>query len=128
MKTAIRKHLGDFMAICALFVLALGVSGYILSHERFRFPFIQSKPFPVKAEFTTAQAVTPGQGQTVRMAGVRVGDIGGVKLENGRAVVRMDIDQKYRNMIHADASAFLRPKTGLRTCSWSSTRARRRRR
>jgi phospholipid/cholesterol/gamma-HCH transport system substrate-binding protein len=113
-KTAIRKHLGDFLAICALFVLGLGVSGYILSHERFRFPLIQSKPFPVKAEFTTAQAVTPGQGQTVRMAGVRVGDIGGVKLENGRAVVRMDIDQKYRKMIHADASAFLRPKTGLK--------------
>jgi phospholipid/cholesterol/gamma-HCH transport system substrate-binding protein len=113
-KTAIRKHLGDFMAICALFVLALGVTGYILSHERFRFPFIQAAPFPVKAEFTTAQAVTPGQGQTVRVAGVRVGDIGGVHLENGRAVVRMDIEPKYRKMIHADASAFLRPKTGLK--------------
>jgi phospholipid/cholesterol/gamma-HCH transport system substrate-binding protein len=113
-KTAIRKHLGDFLAICGLFVLALGVTGYILSHERFRFPLIQSAPFPVKAEFATAQAVTPGQGQTVRMAGVRVGDIGGVKLENGRAVVRMDIDEKYRKMIHADASAFLRPKTGLK--------------
>jgi len=113
-KTAIRKHLGDFMAICALVVLALGVSGYILSHERFRFPLIQSKPFPVNADFTTAQAVIPGQGQTVRVAGVRVGDIGGVKLQNGHAVVRMDIDQKYRKMIHADASAFLRPKTGLK--------------
>jgi phospholipid/cholesterol/gamma-HCH transport system substrate-binding protein len=113
-KTAIRKHLGDFLAICALFVLGLGVTGYILSHERFRFPLIQSEPFPVKAEFTTAQAVIPGQGQTVRVAGVRVGDIGGVHLEHGRAVVRMDIDQKYKKMIHADASAFLRPKTGLK--------------
>ena len=63
-------------------MLALGVTGYILSHERFRFPLIQSKPFPVEAEFTTAQAVIPGQGQTVRVAGVRVGDIGGVHLKS----------------------------------------------
>ena len=40
MKTAVRKHLGDFMAIIALCVLALGVTeAYILSHERFHFPF-----------------------------------------------------------------------------------------
>ena len=37
-KTAIRKHLGDFLAICALCVLALGVTGYILSHERLPLP------------------------------------------------------------------------------------------
>ena len=96
MKHAIRKHLGDFLAICALFVIALGVAGYILSHERMRFPFIEAAPFPIKAEFTTAQAVTPGQGQTVRVAGVRVGDIGGVKLQNGHAVVTMEIDPKYQ--------------------------------
>jgi phospholipid/cholesterol/gamma-HCH transport system substrate-binding protein len=112
-KTAIRKHLGDFMAIIALCVLALGVTGYILSHERFHFPF-QASPFPVKAEFSTAQAVLPGQGQTVRMAGVRVGDVGGVKLQNGHAVVTMELDKKYRKMVHADASALLRPKTGLK--------------
>jgi phospholipid/cholesterol/gamma-HCH transport system substrate-binding protein len=113
-KTAIRKHLGDFLAICALCVIAIGVAGYILSHERLRFPFIQSAPFPVKAEFSTAQAVTPGQGQTVRVAGVRVGDIGSVHLENGHAVVTMEIDPKYRTLVHQDASALLRPKTGLK--------------
>jgi phospholipid/cholesterol/gamma-HCH transport system substrate-binding protein len=113
-KHAIRKHLGDFLAICALFVIALGVAGYILSHERMRFPFIEAAPFPIKAEFTTAQAVTPGQGQTVRVAGVRVGDIGGVKLQNGHAVVTMELDPKYKKLVHADASALLRPKTGLK--------------
>src|SRR6185312_11324698 len=70
--------------------------------------------FPVNAAFTTAQAVTPGQGQTVRIAGVQVGSIGGVKLENGQAVVRLDIDQKYKHLIHSDATALLRPKTGLK--------------
>ena len=47
MKHAIRKHLGDFLAILGLFVLSIGVAGYILSHERLRFPFISAKPFTV---------------------------------------------------------------------------------
>jgi phospholipid/cholesterol/gamma-HCH transport system substrate-binding protein len=111
---AIRKHLGDFLAILGLVVLSIGVAGFILSHERLRFPFIQSKPFPVNAAFTTAQAVTPGQGQTVRIAGVQVGSIGAVKLADGHAVVRLDINQKYKHLIHQDASALLRPKTGLK--------------
>jgi phospholipid/cholesterol/gamma-HCH transport system substrate-binding protein len=112
-KHAIRKHLGDFLAILGLMALSLGVAGFILSHERLRFPW-QPSPYPVNATFTTAQAVTPGQGQTVRIAGVQVGSIGGVKLQNGNAVVRLDIDPKYHHLIHQDASALLRPKTGLK--------------
>ena len=61
-----------------------------------RFPFIEEKPFELKAEFQTAQAVIAGQGQTVRVAGVRIGDIGDVKLKDGRAIVRMDIDREVR--------------------------------
>jgi phospholipid/cholesterol/gamma-HCH transport system substrate-binding protein len=113
-KHAIRKHLGDFLAILGLFVLSIGVAGYILSHERLRFPFISPTPFTVNAAFTTAQAVTPGQGQTVRIAGVQVGSIGKVSLKDGRAIVRLDIDPKYRHLIHTNASALLRPKTGLK--------------
>jgi phospholipid/cholesterol/gamma-HCH transport system substrate-binding protein len=113
-KHAIRKHLGDFLAILGLFVLSMGVAGYILSHERLRFPFISPAPFTVNAAFTTAQAVTPGQGQTVRIAGVQVGSIGKVSLKDGRAIVRLDIDPKYRHLIHTNASALLRPKTGLK--------------
>ena len=80
MKDAIRKRAGDFTAIIVLMVIALGVGFYILSQERLRFPFIQSAPFKLKAELATAQAVVAGQGQTVRVAGVRIGDIGGVSL------------------------------------------------
>jgi len=113
-RTAIRKHLGDFLAILGLVVIALGIGGYIAVHERLRLPFISGSTFPVNADFTTAQAVTPGQGQTVRIAGVQVGSIGKVGLKNGHAEVRLDIDQKYRHLIHEDASALLRPKTGLK--------------
>src|SRR2546423_7708458 len=114
MKKAIKDHSGDFAAILALLVLAVVVSGYILNHERLRFPFIQSSPFKMNAEFSTAQAVTPGQGQTVRVSGVEVGSIGKVTLKNGIAVVEMDIDSKYKKLIHKDATALLRPRSGLK--------------
>ena len=68
-KRAIKTHLGDFAAIIGLLVLSVVIAGYILNHERLRFPFIQSAPFTINAEFSTAQAVTPGQGQTVRVSG-----------------------------------------------------------
>src|SRR5437588_1698218 len=114
MRRAIKSHLGDFLAILALLILAVVISGYVLSHERLRFPFIESSPFKVNAEFSTAQAVTPGQGQTVRVSGVQIGDIGKVSLKNGIAVVEMDIDQKYKHLVHQDATALLRPRTGLK--------------
>ncbi|HEX8976863.1 MAG TPA: MlaD family protein [Solirubrobacteraceae bacterium] len=114
MKRAIRTHAGDFAAILVLLVLSVVVAGYILTKERLRFPFIQSSPFTLNADFSTAQAVTPGQGQSVRVSGVQIGQIGGVTLKNGIADVQMQIDQKYRGLIHTDASALLRPKTGLK--------------
>jgi phospholipid/cholesterol/gamma-HCH transport system substrate-binding protein len=113
-KRAIRTHASDFAAILVLLVLSVFVAGYILSKERLRFPFVQSSPFTLNAEFQTAQAVTPGQGQTVRVSGVQIGQIGGVTLKNGVADVTMQIDQKYQHLIHTDATALLRPKTGLK--------------
>ena len=41
---AIRKHLKDFLAVIGLILIAGGVSAYILSNQRMRFPIIQDKP------------------------------------------------------------------------------------
>jgi phospholipid/cholesterol/gamma-HCH transport system substrate-binding protein len=112
-KRAIKTHMTDFVAILVLIVLAVVVVGYILHEEGFRFPFIQSSPFTVNAEFSTAQAVTPGQGQTVRVSGVQIGTLSGVSVRNGYAIVQMSIDPKYKHLIHTNATALLRPKTGL---------------
>jgi phospholipid/cholesterol/gamma-HCH transport system substrate-binding protein len=114
MRTAIRKHLGDFIALTMLFAIAVGAAGYILAHQRLRFPLIQDKPMALKADFADAQAVIPGQGQTVRVAGVKIGDIGKVDLKDGHAVVTLEIDKKYKSLLHQDATALLRPKTGLK--------------
>ncbi len=39
-------------------------------------PVIGHESFPLKGEFTTGQAVTPGQGQSVEIAGAKIGEIG----------------------------------------------------
>ena len=91
MKLAIRKHAGHFAAVLGLALVAALVGGYILHNQRFRFPW-EGKPFQLQAAFSTAQAVTPGQGQTVRVSGVRVGDISKVGLKDGHAVVTLELD------------------------------------
>ena len=113
MKRAIKAHLGDFIAILALVVGAVVVSAYVLTHERLRFPLIQTQPIKMNAEFQTAQAFTPGQGQTVRVSGVQVGEVGQVQIKNGVAIVEMDIDDKYKHLIHTNATMLARPRTGL---------------
>ncbi len=67
----------------------------------------------ITAEFSTAQAVTPGQGQAVDIAGIQIGKVASVDLEDGHAVVGMDIEPKYMELIHPDAALLLRPKTNL---------------
>jgi len=113
----IRKYLRDFLAIIFMILVAAGVAGYILSNQRFYLPawvpVVGIDFYEVKAELQTAQAVVPGQGQTVNIAGVKVGDIGSVELEDGRAVGEMKIRRKYAP-IYKDASILLRPKTGLK--------------
>ncbi len=76
-------------------------------------PFVGEEFEHISAEFSTAQAVTPGQGQAVDIAGIQIGKVTAVNLENGHAVVGMDIEPKYMKLIHPDASFLLRPKTGL---------------
>src|SRR5207244_96199 len=92
---AIRKHLSDFVALGVLTAIAIGVTAYIVSQQESRgyFPIVEKPPFELKAEFSDAQAVIPGQGQTVRVAGVEVGKIAKVEPKNGVAVVSMDLDR-----------------------------------
>ncbi len=113
----IREHLRDVVAIAALAVCGLAATVAILSQQAAPFPswvpLLGKDTFELKAEFSTAQAVTPGQGQEVDIAGVDVGDISDVELEDESAVVTMQIEQKYAPLIHSDATLLLRPRTGL---------------
>ena len=117
MKRAIRTHLRDFIGIVVLILAALFTLLVILYNQKAALPSwvpgLGQSFYQVNAKFTTAQAVTPGQGQAIDIAGIQVGKVGAVSLEDGVAVVRMDIDPKYEKLIHTDSTLLLRPKTGL---------------
>lgn len=49
--------------------------------------------YEVSAEFTDATGLTSGD--EVRLAGVRIGKVGGVDVERGTAIVSMNIDERY---------------------------------
>ena len=79
--------------------IAAVVGGYILAHENLKLPgwvpVLGKNYFVLKAEMQTAQALEAGQGQAVTIAGAKIGEIGGVNLHNGVAVVTMKITPKY---------------------------------
>jgi phospholipid/cholesterol/gamma-HCH transport system substrate-binding protein len=116
-KLAIQKHWLDFMAIIGLVVIAALGSIYILDHQRLKLPgwvpLVGKDFFVIKAEMSTAQAVTPGQGQTVNIAGVQVGEISKVELKDGKALVTLRMEPRY-GRVYKDATVLLRPKTGLK--------------
>ena len=117
MRRALRAHLRDVLAILGLILAGLFAVTVILINQRAELPswvpLIGTDNFNLTADFSTAQAVTPGQGQSVDIAGIKVGEVSSVNLENGHAVVGMSIDNKYAPLIHDNASLLLRPKTGL---------------
>ena len=117
MKKAFKDYSSDALAMIVLALIAVFVGGYILSNQRFYLPawvpFVGTEFYTLNAEMQTAQAITPGQGQTVAMAGVPVGEISAVTLKNGRAVVKMSIKAQYADDINKNATILTRPKTGL---------------
>ena len=113
MRRAVREHWKDFAAIVGLILIAGIVSANILSNQRFRFPFSE-QPLRLAAELDNAQAVSAGQGQTVEVAGVKIGRIEDIELRDGRAIVGLGIFPRFKDLVHTDARATLRPRTGLK--------------
>ncbi len=113
----IRRGAVAFTAVVTMIVIAALVGGYILAQEGLTLPgwvpFFGTSYYTIKADFQTGQAVTPGQGQAVTIAGVKVGLISGVDLENGVAVVTMNID-KAESPLYRNATLLLRPKSQLK--------------
>ncbi len=107
----------DTIAIVLLTLVAIVMTLWIFTQQKASLPSwapLVGEDFAhLTADFSNAQAVTPGQGQAVVIAGIQVGKISSVDLEEGHAVVGMDIEPKYLKLIHPDASLLLRPKTNL---------------
>ena len=114
-KRAINRYGKEFAAIVGLAIVGIAVTAYILPQMRFTLPGwvpgIGTDFTEYKVQLATAQSVTPGQGQTVQIAGVDVGEMTKVDLVGGRAVVTVKVDPDHP--LYRDATANLRPKTGL---------------
>ncbi len=114
----IERYRTAFVSIVAMILIALFVGGYILSHERLSLPgwvpVVGKSYFTLKGDFQTGQAITPGQGQAVTIAGAKIGEIASVDLHEGDALVTMNITPKYAAYIYRDATMLLRPKTQLK--------------
>ena len=114
MTDAIRRNLPRFLLLIAFMAVGLGVGAYIVAQQRLRFPLVEEEPISLKAELPTAQAMMPGQGQTVRVSGVQIGEIGDIELEDGRPIVEMKIEPEYEGLVTDEATALMRPKTSLK--------------
>jgi phospholipid/cholesterol/gamma-HCH transport system substrate-binding protein len=112
----IERYRSAFIAVVGMIVLAALVGGYILAHENLKLPgwvpVLGRSYYTLNADFQTAQAVTPGQGQAVTIAGAKIGEIASVNLRQGVAEVSMKITPKYAR-IYRNATLLLRPKTQL---------------
>jgi phospholipid/cholesterol/gamma-HCH transport system substrate-binding protein len=112
----IERYRTAFIAVVTMVIIAAAVGGYILAHENLKLPgwvpVLGRNYYTLKADFQTAQAVTPGQGQAVTIAGAKVGEVASVDLHNGIATVTMKVTPKYARF-YRDATLLLRPKTQL---------------
>jgi len=113
----VRGRRTDTIAIIVLALAGVVMTLFIFTQQKASLPpwlpFVGEEFEHISAQFSTAQAVTPGQGQAVDIAGIQVGKVTSVDLEDGHAVVGMDIEPKYMQLIHPNASLLLRPKTNL---------------
>ncbi|MPY99129.1 MAG: MCE family protein [Actinophytocola sp.] len=100
----------NLVVIAVLVALGSAVGGYFLSNQRFNPPW--ENKYSVYATFDEAPAISPGNGQEVRIAGVSVGDIRSSSVsQDGKAVLELRID--HNHAVYDNAAVVLRPKSPL---------------
>jgi phospholipid/cholesterol/gamma-HCH transport system substrate-binding protein len=113
----VRGRRKDTIAIIVLAIAGIVMMLGIFTQQKASLPawipLVGEEFEEITAEFSTAQAVTAGQGQSVNIAGIEIGKVTSVELEDGHAVVGMDIEPEYMELIHPNAEFLLRPKTNL---------------
>lgn len=113
----IARYRTAFISVVAMIVLAVLTGGYILSQERLSapswVPIIGKSYFKLQGDFSTGEALSPGQGEAVTIAGAKVGEIAGVSQHGSDALVTMNLTPKYARYIYHNATLLLRPKTQL---------------
>lgn len=118
LRDQLARYRRDFLAVVGMIAVALFIGGYILANERVSLPswvpLIGTSNFTLKADFRTAQALMPGQGQAVTIAGAKIGEISSVEVHGGDALVTLELTPSYARYIYRNATMLLRPKTNLK--------------
>src|SRR4051794_29976538 len=108
----LRREAKWVWVILGIMVVAMACALYLLSNQRVANPF--ETTYKLKAEFDNASAVAPGLGAAVNVAGVKVGQISGRELHNGRGVLSLAIDPGKLPHVYRGATARLVPNTPLK--------------
>ena len=112
MKRALHFY-GRYVAAIAFFaVLAAVIGTYILINQRLTLP--TQERYTIYADVSSASGLTPGLGQAVNVAGVRVGQISGSRIVDGRARIAMEIDPDELPRVYDNAVAELVADTPLK--------------
>jgi phospholipid/cholesterol/gamma-HCH transport system substrate-binding protein len=107
------RQYGKFLAVIAvLAVLAIASAVFILTNQRLRTP-LQDR-YTVNVDITSASGLTPGLGQAVNVAGVRVGQISASRLVDGVARISAEVDPHKLPHVYTNAKAALIPNTPLK--------------
>jgi len=112
MSAAMREHLRWAAVIGAFVAVAVAVAGYLLTQQRLQLPFADR--YRLEVVLPSAEGLTADTGQPVSVAGVPVGEVVGVRVRAGRAVVALSLDPERLPRVHADGRAALVPITPLK--------------
>lgn len=108
----IRRYGRYFVILIALAIIGTAAGFFILLNQRLPNPF--QTFYALNAAFPTVDAVQPGLGEPVNVAGVRVGQINGTSLQGGQGILHMSIDPSKLPHVYKDARADLVPNTPLK--------------
>lgn len=112
MRRLVRTYGASIAAIGVLALLALVCGAVILVNQRLSVPF--NDRYTIYADLSSASGLAPGLGQAVNVAGVRVGQISGSRIVNGRARIAMEIDPAELPEVYENARAELVADTPLK--------------
>src|SRR5207248_152878 len=111
-KLAVQRYSKWAAIILVIWIVATIIAVWILGQERLASPF--SNKYDVQAQFDNVTGVAAGLGLPVNVAGVSVGQISKVRLQDGKAIATLKIDPGKLKHVYNDARAVLVPNTLLK--------------
>ncbi len=100
--------------VVMLAIATLTFAGYTAVKKGGRLP-LSDKPYLVDVILPDANGLDPGKGPAVGVAGINIGRVTAVRVEDGQARVTLRLPADMRGKIFNDATAYLRPSTVLQT-------------